>query len=396
LLIVSYLKLLFFFDLCFKQLNLLDSKLPDFNYNFVTLPLNMRNQNIFNTLKALRKTNRGFDFSIGLLFILALLNVVYKIRLTSEGVKSAQNLWNPTWLLFGPILYYAFNSLTKDKMYIRFFRVHFVPFYVYFIFFCFNYFNVDLDHPWQNSKFLFYQNTFFVVPLSLLGYSIKIFSKRKAINANHLKGELLFAICGFYVIISLLSLMMFFCWGVLNIDMGLDYRIFTYAFLLIIEIFILRYVYASRFLTRLNLGGGAEEESTYTNSGLKDEVAAEYVNRILVYFLDDRAFLNPDISIESISRDLDIPKHHFSQLFNVHLGKNFYAFIAERRIKYALKRLHEEQGKLKIESLAYECGFNSKTSFNRYFKEITGFTPLEFVMNRGTDYGSDVLPKTIL
>ncbi|MGF1925655.1 MAG: helix-turn-helix domain-containing protein, partial [Bacteroidia bacterium] len=96
-----------------------------------------------------------------------------------------------------------------------------------------------------------------------------------------------------------------------------------------------------------------------------------------------------DISIDLISRELDIPKYHFSQLFNVHIGTNFYTFIAERRIEYALKKLSEEQGKLKIESLAYQCGFNSKTSFNRYFKQITGFTPLEY-LSRGEEGGHNV------
>ncbi|RZK22971.1 MAG: AraC family transcriptional regulator [Flavobacterium sp.] len=330
-----------------------------------------------------------------MIFILALLNVLYKIRITSEGVISAENLWNPVWLLLGPILYYSFNSLTKDKKYIRFFRVHFVPFYIYFIFFCFDYFSVDLEIPWQNPMYVLYQESFFVIPLSLLGYAVKIFNKRKTINANNIKGELLFAISGFYAIIGVLYVMMYVCWGILNIDMGLDYRIFTYGFLLIIEIFILRYVYATQFVNRSNVEDGADEESAYTNSGLKDEVAAEYVNRILVYFLNDTSFLNPDISIESISKDLNIPKHHFSQLFNVHIGKNFYTFIAERRIGYALKRLNEEKGKLKIESLAYECGFNSKTSFNRYFKQITGFTPLEYVTKRETDFDNSILKDKI-
>lgn len=351
----------------------------------------MQSHRIFSKLNRFGRTNRGFDFSIGLIFILALLNVIYKIRFTAEGLKSASNLWNPTWLLLGPILYYSFNALTRDKRYIRFFRVHFVPFYLFSIFFIICYFSVDSAHPWQNQLYISYQNLFFVIPLSLIGYATKIFSRRKTINPNHVKGELLFAIGWFYMIIGVLYVMMYLCWGVLNIDMGLDYRIFTYGFLVIIKIFILRYVYATRFVKQVNLIGGEQEESSYTNSGLRDAMAAEYVNRIRTYFLDDLSFLNPDISIELISKELDIPKHHFSQLFNMHIGKNFYTFIAERRIGYALRRLNEEQGKLKIESLAYECGFNSKTSFNRYFKQITGATPLEYVNKRGREFEAIML-----
>jgi AraC-like DNA-binding protein len=350
----------------------------------------MQNHSFFNRLKTFRRTNRGFDFSIGLIFFLALFNVIYKIRLTPEGVKSATNLWNPTWLLLGPILYYSFNALTEDRKYIRFFRVLFVPFYIFLFFFIIS---INQSHPWQNSLSILYQNTFFVIPLSLFGYSIRIFGKRKTINANHAKGELIFAICGFYAIISVLYVMMYLCGGILNIDMGLDYQIFTYGFLLIIEVFILRYAYATWFGKKLKLNDSIDEESAYTNSGLRDEVAAEYVNRIMLYFLNDQSFRNPDISIELISRELDIPKYFFSELFNMHIGKNFYTFIAERRIEYALRRLNEEQGKLKIESLAYECGFNSKTSFNRYFKQLTDTTPLEYMIKKMEDRNRIVLPE---
>jgi len=49
---------------------------------------------------------------------------------------------------------------------------------------------------------------------------------------------------------------------------------------------------------------------------------------------------------------------------------------------YALDLINTNQGKLKIESLAYSCGFNSKTSFNKYFKEKTGFTPSEYQLQQ--------------
>jgi AraC-like DNA-binding protein len=65
-------------------------------------------------------------------------------------------------------------------------------------------------------------------------------------------------------------------------------------------------------------------------------------------------------------------------LFNDYLGKSFYRIIAEYRIENAICILKEKGDSLTIEALAYESGFSSKTSFNKYFKEITGYLPSEY------------------
>jgi AraC-like DNA-binding protein len=332
----------------------------------------------FNRLYTFKEAIESFNFNIGAIFVLALLNVLYKIRLTSNGIESATNLWNPTWLLFGPFIYYAFLALHKKTKSIKRFVIHLLPFFIYLLFYSIDLLSVDLGHPWGNPLYVWYQNTFFIIPISLINYAIKVLMYRKSINALQIGGELLLIISGFYIIIGILSVLMYLCWGVLNIDMGIDYRIFTYAFLLIIEVFILRYTYTIKYFKE-NERPAADFDLSYANSSLLSEQTALYLDKMKQYFSEDKSFLNPDLSLEILSRDLDIPKYYFSHLFNVHFGKNFYNFIAEHRINYALRRLMEENGKMKIESLAYECGFNSKTSFNRYFKQRTGCTPLEYV-----------------
>ncbi len=339
----------------------------------------MRNQSIINKLNTFKKTTGSFNFNIGVVFILALLNVLYKMRITSNGIESADNLWNPMWLLLGPFTYFAFSSLIKKKRCIKYFSLHLLPFFIFALFYFIGLLRIDLLQPWANPLYVWYQNSFLIISFYIISYAVKIILNRKLINALQIKGELLLVICGFYIIIGVLGILMYLCWGILHIDMGIDYRIFTYAFLLMINIFILRYVYAVKFSHHLEYANAYTLDSSYTNSSLRQELAVEYVQKIMDYFSNDQSFLNPDISIELISKDLNIPKYHFSQLFNVHIGKNFYTFIAERRIEYALRRLNEEQGRLKIESLAHECGFNSKTSFNRYFKQITGCTPLVYL-----------------
>jgi AraC-like DNA-binding protein len=78
--------------------------------------------------------------------------------------------------------------------------------------------------------------------------------------------------------------------------------------------------------------------------------------------------------------DLSISKHRLSQAINSGRKKNFYKFINEFRIEEVKDRLSDSAyAHYSILGIALECGFNSKTSFNRIFKEETGLTPTEFL-----------------
>lgn len=124
------------------------------------------------------------------------------------------------------------------------------------------------------------------------------------------------------------------------------------------------------------------ESDTYTqsykNSLLTEEQALDYKERITSHFEYNAVYLDSSVTIDLLAKELSVPKHYFSQLFNVYFEKSFHIFVAEYRISHAINLLNSNKGRLKIESLAYACGFNSKTSFNKYFKEITGVTPSEY------------------
>lgn len=91
-----------------------------------------------------------------------------------------------------------------------------------------------------------------------------------------------------------------------------------------------------------------------------------------------KLFLNPAVSLDMLAQHTRIPRHQLTQVFNGYYKKSFYQFIAAARIEYAIDRLSEIGDTVTLDSLSYECGFNSKTSFNRYFKEYTGMTPSDY------------------
>jgi AraC-like DNA-binding protein len=62
------------------------------------------------------------------------------------------------------------------------------------------------------------------------------------------------------------------------------------------------------------------------------------------------------------------------------MGMNFYNLVNEYRIKEVKDRLKSDKYKrLTILAIAYDSGFNSKSSFNTIFKEKTGQTPSEYL-----------------
>src|SRR5690606_26220386 len=89
----------------------------------------------------------------------------------------------------------------------------------------------------------------------------------------------------------------------------------------------------------------------------------------------DRLFLDSKLSLDKLSTHVGISKTVISHYLNSKLGLNYYEWLAIYRINHAKVILAEFGSDYKIEAVAYSSGFSSKTTFNRYFKEIVGVLP---------------------
>lgn len=121
------------------------------------------------------------------------------------------------------------------------------------------------------------------------------------------------------------------------------------------------------------------EVSKYVKSGLKDAEAEKYYQLLMDLVEKDELFLNGKLSLRDVADRLNISNNYLSQIINQKTGKNFFRFINEYRVEKAKQLLADKAGKYTILSIAYDCGFNSKSSFNTIFKEYTGKTPSEFL-----------------
>jgi adenylate cyclase len=113
---------------------------------------------------------------------------------------------------------------------------------------------------------------------------------------------------------------------------------------------------------------------------LDEESAADCKARLLHLIETEKPYLNPDLSLRLLANQLGIHANQLSWLLNDSMGKNFNTFINHYRVEeFKVRAPLPENAHLTIMSVAYDCGFNSKTVFNTYFKKETGLTPKEFL-----------------
>ena len=133
-------------------------------------------------------------------------------------------------------------------------------------------------------------------------------------------------------------------------------------------------VYQPDVLTESN-----QKETKYKHSSLQEREIKESVDQINHFFQENNIYLLSDFSLAKLSKAVNIPKHHLSQVINCAMGTTFYDLVNTKRIDYAMSRLQEgNQLNITLEGLGYECGFNSKSAFFHHFKKKTGKTPGQF------------------
>jgi len=128
--------------------------------------------------------------------------------------------------------------------------------------------------------------------------------------------------------------------------------------------------------------GGVNAKTTtekYEKSGLNEEMASQISTDLNTLVKENTIYKNEELTLVELAKQLQVHPNHLSQVINEVEGKNFYNYINALRINEFIKlaSLPENQ-KYTMISLAYDCGFSTKSTFNKHFKLQTGKTPTEF------------------
>lgn len=121
-----------------------------------------------------------------------------------------------------------------------------------------------------------------------------------------------------------------------------------------------------------------EESEKYSGSGLQSEEVSKYAKELEVLIAKEHVYRNSNLSIIDLSEKMDIPGKVLSQVINQYFKQNFFDFINTYRCNEVKHLLKQSGSSYTILEAMYEAGFNSKSSFNKEFKKLTGQTPTEY------------------
>ena len=92
-----------------------------------------------------------------------------------------------------------------------------------------------------------------------------------------------------------------------------------------------------------------------------------------------KPYLNPDFCMADFSEQIGVSGHLISEVTNGLMKQNFFDYVNNYRVEEFKNLLKDPEKKNeKLMFLAYEVGFNSRTTYNNAFKKFTGKTPSEY------------------
>lgn len=125
---------------------------------------------------------------------------------------------------------------------------------------------------------------------------------------------------------------------------------------------------------------GESENIKYKHSILSEEEATKIQEQLNQLIQTERPYLNPELTLSQLAQCLKVHPNKLSEVINTQEQKSFYDLINEQRVReFLLQIVKPENTRFTFTSLAYDCGFNSKASFNRNFKKHVGITPSEYL-----------------
>ncbi len=131
------------------------------------------------------------------------------------------------------------------------------------------------------------------------------------------------------------------------------------------------------------------EKIKYAKSTLTKEDAIVIHNALQKAIHQDKIYANPEITLSELANILDVHPNNLSQVINSFEQKNFYDYINEKRVEAFITLVSNPKNhKYTLLALAYDCGFNSKPSFNRNFKKVTGLSPTAYIKQLEVDVSS--------
>lgn len=335
---------------------------------------------------------KSFDKVVRFFLVLVIIQVMYTFFVYLAPYEYRYiDRGEPLGLLYGPLLYFAYITSGGFELNKKIVFIHALPFIVAVPFYAL-FLTIE---SFRNQESLYLSFLYGSFALSWLGYASLVgykstSPKHREFPINKVLPMILVLILfvlAFYFIL-LVGTRTIKGISVQAITSSLMIYAATLGAVLSVYLFLIRRLKEKIYAVKAEfekLNEDNEEVSTsYVKSGVQTNDIDEYAKKVNVYF-STKKYLDPRFSLNMMSSELKIPRHHLSQLFNQYYGQSFLKYINSLRIMHACELLEVLDLESNIEDLSEQCGFNSKTSFYRNFREIAKMTPTEFLSRSKKD-----------
>jgi len=130
--------------------------------------------------------------------------------------------------------------------------------------------------------------------------------------------------------------------------------------------------------SQTKLTDNADQSLKHTAETLAE--IGEWKNKIIELMNKERLHENPLLTIGELAERLNTHSKKISYVINQGMGMNFNDFVNNYRIEDVIRKIDAGEADAQtLIGIAYDAGFNSKSTFNRAFKRIKSLTPKEYM-----------------
>jgi AraC-like DNA-binding protein len=352
---------------------------------FVMLLLNNR---------SIKKSRANLFLSILLLCLsFSIAHILFAGAVINHFSTEVYTFGDPTFFLIAPFLWFYIKELIGERVDLpKSLLFHFLPFLLI-IFLSLTIRSIDLhfsftqflDHHQRLINILFWITV--VAQFSAYQFFIRkkwiVYQKLIQQEVSNKEGVDISWVRFFLVVFLLINLFFLFSlFAAVHLANG-SWLPKTTALIFSLSVFALGYKgILQKEIFQPDVSALSEEVVSLPSEKTVHKPDQELISRLLDYMKEKKPYLDAELTLSSLAKDMNISRSQLSLLINEGIGDNFYDFINKYRVEEVKKLMIDPSVRnYNLLGIAIEAGFKSKSTFNLIFKRFTGLTPTEYRKN---------------
>lgn len=340
----------------------------------------------FAALLVYRKPNKGAADRLLVIWL-----IVIGIEMLYSLLNAKYLTWLPDLIIiplsYGPFLFFYTKLLTSKKpTTLRNIHRHLIPFYLFILIAAVWGNPIDIDSVNFYSKgpitwlAIFNYALFLIVILYYWRASLILIRKHNRTLGDHFSYRSETIMLNWVKNIAIWILSGFFASGITFIIFSTQ-NIFPFNPIELFHLGLLVFTFSISYygIHQPVLYQYQKPKQIEVTEDLQTKTSQKLSDLLYEHMVKNKPYLNNELTIQDLADQLKVSSQEISSYLNKELGVNFFNYINGFRIEEAKQRLTNPNfDNETLLGIAYDSGFNSKTSFNTLFKKETGMTPSEY------------------